>query len=44
MRDKTVQYGALQRKKELADENERKRLEHVDAMARRTMQDQKDRL
>lgn len=44
MRDKTAQYGAAQKKQELADECERKRLEHVDAMARRTMQEQKDRL
>lgn len=28
----------------LADECERKRLEHVDAMARKTMQEQKERL
>ena len=44
MRDKNAEFGALQKKKEMADECERKRLEHVDAIARRTMQEQKDRL
>ena len=44
MRDKTGVHDVLQKKKEYADECERKRLEHVDAIARRTMQEQKDRL
>jgi len=44
MKDKTQEWGNLQKKKERADECERKRLEHVDGMARRTMQEQKDRL
>jgi hypothetical protein len=39
MKDRGGQYAALQKKQEVADKCERQRLEHVDAMARRTMQD-----
>ena len=44
MRDRVLAHGVLAKKKELADECERKRLEHVDEMARRTMHEQKERL
>ena len=39
MKERSNEFNSLQRKQMLADECERKRLEHVDAMARKTMQE-----
>jgi len=39
MKDRNVEFSSLQKKQILADECERQRLEHVDAMAKKTMQE-----
>lgn len=39
MNDRNNEYTIIHKKQILADECERKRLEHVDAMARKTMQE-----
>lgn len=44
MKDRTSDFAVLQKKQMLADECEKKRLDHVDQMARQTMQEQKERL
>ena len=44
MNDRSADFNALHKKQMIADECEKQRLEQVDAMARKTMQEQKERL